>query len=83
MLVGIGIGWLSERKKRQGATASLKEGDSLGFAVPFFYESFFFMFFSCNVSLLSGCTEIGIYSTRVPSRMKNKVSNKFILFFEI
>jgi hypothetical protein len=42
MLVGIGIGWLSERKKRQGATASLKEGDSLGLAVPFFYESFFF-----------------------------------------
>jgi hypothetical protein len=43
--IGIGIGWLSERKKRRGATASLREGDSLGLDVPFFYEYFFYVFF--------------------------------------
>jgi hypothetical protein len=43
-LVLVLVGYRRE-KKRQGATASLREGDSLGLAVPFFYESFFYVFF--------------------------------------
>jgi restriction endonuclease S subunit len=32
---------------------------------------------------LCGCAEICIYSVRVSSRLKNKIPNKLILFFDI
>jgi hypothetical protein len=51
----------------------------------------FFFFFSwllpprvsCNGPSFCACTGICIYSTRIPSRVRNKVSIKLILFFEV
>jgi hypothetical protein len=69
-----------ENKKKAGAVVCLKEGDSLGFAAPFFMFLFFYVFlFSCNVSC--AFTRICIYNVKVSSRIRNKISNK--LFFKI
>jgi hypothetical protein len=62
----------------------------VGFLVMVFSWGFlyFFVFFLCFFlyivsPLFCAYTEICIYSARVPSRVRNKVSIKLILFFEV